>query len=488
MTRTPTGRPPLYSVGTWFALAVAAIVLIPIAANTSEASSELFAELPAIINEAGIPGLTIAVIEPGEAVAVRAFGHRDSAGQYPVEPETIFEAASLTKPVFTYGLLRLVERGDLDLDAPLTSYVDFPDIENDERVHKITARIVLTHTSGFPNWRGENPLTIGTDPGTEFRYSGEAFVFLARAVGEITGQPLDAFLGAEVLDPLGMTSSYLVWDDSLAQRTATGHDFVGSERPKWKPDEAGPAGTLHTTAGDYARFLAEILNPTLVDRALVEEMLRPQSAVADGVFWGLGWGLEEWSASGTATEFLLWHDGDNGWFKCYAMASPSRGLGLVFFTNSQNGHSVTEHIVGRVFGGTHPALAWNQYAAFDSPVFRIQRALALAGLVSGAEGIRREHATLLATYAPEDFEEAMMNRLGYRLMGMNATAAAVEVFRLNAETYPESWNTYDSLGEGLAALGDTSAAVQNYEKSLELHPDNTNATEVLEKLRTESHN
>lgn len=442
--------------------------------------------MPSVLEQAGIPGMAIAVVEAGKSPRVTAFGVRRNPGGPPVGTETLFEAASLTKPLFSYGVLRLVERGGLDLDRPLTDYLDFPDVEGDERVNRITARIVLSHTTGFPNWRRNRPLSIGPDPGTQFGYSGEGFVFLQKVVEKITGQPLGEFLGKQVLEPLGMTSSYLKWSDDLVSRTANGHDFVGATKPKWKPAEANAASTLHTTAGDYARFLAEMMNPTLVEARLVEEMLTPQSNAADAVFWGLGWGLEDSRLDDGSTERMFWHWGSNGYFKCFTLSSPQRGLGLVFFTNSENGLSITTHVVERIFGSEHPALTWRAWTEYDSPAFRIQRALAAAGIERGGEGVRNDYEKLLKTYALDSFEESMMNRLGYSLLDMQARDAAVEIFRLNTTLYPESWNAYDSLGEGLAVLGKTDEAISSYQKSLDLNPENANGRQMLRKLQSET--
>lgn len=463
------------------AAAIAAALLIP-SPRAGAGEADVMAGLPAVIDAAGIPGLSLAVVHDGEITA-RSVGVCEAGTSREVLPTTAFEAASLTKPVFAYAVLRLVDRGLLDLDRPLTSYVDFPDIEGDDRVNDITARIVLSHTTGFPNWRNGNPLTIGPDPGTTFGYSGEGFVFLQNAVEAITRRSGADIVTTEVLEPLGMTSSFVVWNDSLAWRTAVGHDFLETPKDKWEPDAFNAASSLHTTATDYARFLAEVMAPTLVRPALVREMLTPESDVADGVFWGLGWGLERY---GSADEILFWHWGNNGWFKCFTIADPASNTGLIFFTNSENGLSVADHIVRGVFPGAHPSIQWQNFTAYDSPAFAIERALATAGIADGADGVNAEHARLLEVYQPVDFHENMMNNLGYRLMRMEAVEAGVAVFRLNAQAYPESWNVFDSLGEGLAQLGDTTAAIASYEHSLELNPENTNGAAMLNALRGHS--
>lgn len=444
---------------------------------------ELVEQLPTVLQDAGIPGLTLAIIEGGEITVEKTVGRGVAADGMNVTPETLFEAASLTKPVFAYGVLRLVERGDIDLDAPLTSYFEFTDVVDDDRVHAITARIVLSHTTGFPNWRRDRPLTIGVDPGTQFGYSGEGFVFLQRAVEAITGQPMAAWLPDEVLTPLEMTNSYLYWDEKLAARTATGHDFLQEPKDKWKPEEGIAASSLHTTAGDYARFVAEMMHPTLVTSATLDAMLTPISHPADGVHWGLGWGLEDATRPDGSVDTMLWHWGSNGWFKCFVVASRAQQRGVVFFTNSENGAAITEQIVEAVLPGRHPSLIWRSFGTYDSAAFRIRVELARAGIDGGADGVRKAFDALDARYPREAFDENMMNGLGYQLLQREDVAAAVEVFRLNVELYPDSWNGHDSLGEGLREQGKKEEAIASYERSLALNPDNTNGTTMLEELR-----
>src|SRR5262249_49289907 len=119
-----------------------------------------------------IPGISIAVIKDFEVVYHRGFGVKNTATREPVDDDTVFEAASMTKPVFAYTVLRLVDRGVLDLDTPLYTYLPYEDIAHDDRYKLITARMVLTHRTGFPNWR-TGKLDIKFTPGTQVSYSGE---------------------------------------------------------------------------------------------------------------------------------------------------------------------------------------------------------------------------------------------------------------------------------------------------------------------------
>ena len=138
-------------------------------------------ELKALMREHAIPGLSMVIVENGEVALHLELGVKNSQTKDPVDEDTLFETASLSKPVFAYGVLKLVEKGLLDLDRPLVAYLPYPDIANDERGHFITARMVLAHATGFPNWRPKNePLKMHFQPGERFSYSGEGFLFLQK--------------------------------------------------------------------------------------------------------------------------------------------------------------------------------------------------------------------------------------------------------------------------------------------------------------------
>ncbi len=207
----------------------------------------------------------------------KSFGVKE--GDAPVTNDTTFEAASLSKVVFAYAVLKLADQGKIDLDAPLQDYLDASYIEGDPRVNAITARLVLTHRTGFPNWRPKQRLTIHFEPGDHFSYSGEGFVFLGKAVERITGQSLNEFIQQMVFTPLDMTSSSYVWRQDYDARTAIGHDKDRQAQDKWKPKEANPASSLQTTALDDARFMTALLHGKGLNPDTLKQMETPQTAV-----------------------------------------------------------------------------------------------------------------------------------------------------------------------------------------------------------------
>jgi CubicO group peptidase (beta-lactamase class C family) len=440
-----------------------------------------------LMKEGTVPGISMALIRDGKTYWVRTFGVRDAKTGRPVVEDTIFEAASLSKPVFAYGVLKLVDRGKLDLDTPLSKYLPKPYIEGDARLDKITARIVLSHRTGFPNWRGDgNALTVHFTPGERFSYSGEGFVYLAKVVEQVTGKPLNDYMTEAVFVPLGMTNSSYLWRADFDERTAVPHDAAGQPGEKFKPKEANAAASLQTTAGDYAKFVEALLTGTGLKPQTIREMEKPQIAVnpectncttqepkelSKSVFWGLGIGIQE-----TAQGESLWHWGDNGQFKSYVVAYPKRKIGVVVFLNGENGLSIVDDVLQTAIGGEQPALRWLRYERYDSPAMQF------------AKSAREKGATeAIAAFRPAlmrgDISENAINSTGYQLMFAKKMPDSIRIFQFNVELHPDSWNVYDSLGEAYMNDGDKELAIQNYKKSVELNPKNTNGADTLKKLQ-----
>lgn len=305
----------------------------------------------------------IVLTEGSEEVVTSGMASRSTAE--PVTPQTMFQAASLSKPVVAHAALQLADRGLLDLDQPL-SHIVAPLVPGDRTTAAITARHVLSHRTGLPNWRRkENPLRSYFTPGSRFSYSGEGFVYLQAALERLADEPLDALAKRLVLDPLGMRQSSFVWRPYFAAIIADAHEEEGI-LDRFMPPEANAAYSLLTTVPDYARFLAASLAGTLLSETTARLWMTPQSHVPvkrtealeseapeteDDVAWGLGWGLETQAGS-------FFHWGSNPGARAFAMGMPARRTALAMFMNGDNGLSLVPRIVQSVLPGEHPALAW----------------------------------------------------------------------------------------------------------------------------------
>lgn len=452
--------------------------------------ASLETEIPQLMEQAMIPGLSIALIRDGVPVWSKGFGMKNTETSEPVTDTTIYEACSLSKPVFAYAVMKLVEKGKLELDKPLIEYVTDDYIEkeflgrpiDDARFRKITTRMVLSHTPGFPNWRNNQPLTIQFEPGEKFSYSGEGFGYLQKVVEKVTELPLNDFMQREVFTPLGMTNSSYVWEDRFDKNTASPHGFIPDAGTKRKPNRAHAAATLHTTAVDFAKFLLAIINSINIEQSTVDTMLTPQVTVAPAettaVAWGLGVGLQQ-----TPDGISYWHWGDNGDFKCFFIAFPKQKLGFVYFTNSFYGLAIRQQITDLAIGGDHPVLSsslLSEYGDVESPAMVFTRALVRNGIDSAL--VKYQELTQKIP-ARDIMPEYAMNSLGYQLLGKKRIDEAIQIFKLNVSAFSESWNVYDSLGEAFMENGDKELAIQHYEKSLQLNPDNANGAKILKRLR-----
>jgi CubicO group peptidase (beta-lactamase class C family) len=347
--------------------------------------------IPRLMKAATVPGLSITLIRSGEIVWSQAFGVRDVGTEEPVRPDTRFEAASLSKPLFAYASLRLCARGLLDLDTPLVEYIPdrriritLPTADSETerleldvpQLERVTSRHVLSHTTGFPNWPPkESPLKIHFVPGERFSYSGMAYSVLQAVVEAVTGQTAEQYVQADVLEPLGMVSSRFVWTGQEDLPVALGHDKDGRPRKKSLWPEMIAGASLHGTSRDFARFMLTATQPTPTDRfqlssSLGEEMLTSQVQVNDSlpwhedwprseislnerVGWGLGWGIQH-TAEGTS----FWHWGDNDGYKHFAVGSGQDGFGIVIMTNGEKGQDVYRRILYESIGGEYPGLDW----------------------------------------------------------------------------------------------------------------------------------
>lgn len=343
--------------------------------------ADLEREIPEMMEEAEVPGLSIAIIEDGELVWRRGFGVRDNDSKAPVDNDTVFEAGSMSKAVFAYAALKLCERGVIGLDTPLTKYTPHRMLEGDPRLDLMTARHVLSHTGGFQNWRSKDKaLTIHFTPGEQYHYSGEGYFYLQSVVTHLTGRvnpddcstyeaglkvcatDMDAYMKANVLAPFGMTSSGYLWNDTMAKYVARPHDRDGKPLVKKKPKAPsvaryGSAGGLHATPTDYAKFLMEVIDPKPSDafrlrKGSLAEMVRPHIKTNDEFksSWALGWQILH-----TGKGDLIAHGGYNTGFHSFAAASVKRKNGYAVMMNGDN-----EAVVKKLaFGET----MLNQFAA-----------------------------------------------------------------------------------------------------------------------------
>ncbi len=313
-------------------------------------ASALTAEILEIMRREEIPGLSIAVINDNEIAYHAALGVGNAETGETVDDQSVFEGASLSKPIFAYFALKLVEEGVLDLDRSLHEYLPHPGIApaSREASKAITARMVLAHQTGFPNHSFGEPITLAFQPGTGFGYSGEAYQYLAAVIASLTGTDLGAELNnlfrETVTRPLLMTHTTFIWDDYLQAHKVYGHDEEGNPTQKspaeggWNGETFNAFSSLHSEASEYARFIVAMLKREGLEEDTFDAMLREETRfAADNPLqvevgqtgWGLGFAQKR-----TPRWTMHLHTGNNHDFQSYAMFVPEESYGLVVFTNS----------------------------------------------------------------------------------------------------------------------------------------------------------
>jgi len=277
-----------------------------------------------------VPAVGIGIIEDGEIKYVKVIGELKKG--VPAIDNAIFSIASMTKPVTAILTLKLVESGKWDLDEPLFHYWIDPDIANNPFHKKLTTRHVLSHQTGFPNWR-DGKLTFRFEPGTEYNYSGEGFVYLARALERKFNKTLQQLADSLLFKPIGMKDTRYGWNKNVDEsRFAFGHDSQGKIVPRsWTVGEIasakGAAGSLITTVEDYCKFGIYVMNGAGLSQKLYNDMIKPQVNLNKYLGVGLGW---KSNSSGVSNMGIL---------------LPKSKRGVIVFTNGDSGMFVFRNVI-----------------------------------------------------------------------------------------------------------------------------------------------
>jgi CubicO group peptidase (beta-lactamase class C family) len=291
-----------------------------------------------------VPAVGIGIIDNGKLRQILVFG--DLIKGDPAPYNTIFQVASLTKPVTAVLTLRLVSLGEWQLDEPLSKYWTDPDVIDDPRHLKLTTRHVLTHQTGFDNWRSNNKLkklVFNFDPGTKFGYSGEGFEYLKHALEKKFNIPLDKLADSVLFKPWNMHDTRYIWNDQIDEsRYAVPHDISGMAIELPRNKNASAADLLKTTVEDYCKFGVEVMKGTGFKEDVYRDMITPQSKVSEYESFGLGWDIIKDLRNG---EFCLMHDGDDFGNHTMVILLPESKRGLVVLTNGEKGDDVIKNVV-----------------------------------------------------------------------------------------------------------------------------------------------
>lgn len=353
--------------------------------------AEIDGTVTRLMHAARVPGIGIAILNGGKVVYLKAYGVRDKEKNLPLTPDSVMTAASLSKVAFAYMVMQLVDEGVVDLDKPVYQYLPkalpeydaYKDLANDLRYKKITARMLLSHTSGFPNWRRfteDGKLSINFEPGSRFAYSGEGIDLLQLVVESATKKPLSELMRDRVFQPLGMTRTSMVWEDRFESDYTNGYDEEEHSLGPQRRRRADAAGSMQTTVADFARFMEAVMQGKGLRKQAREQMLRAQIQILSKhefptfstettdenktirLSYGLGWGLY-WPPYGEA----FFKEGHDEGLRHYTVCFDKPGTGIVIMTNSSNGEGIYKELLETLLRNTYTPIEWEGFTPYNSP-------------------------------------------------------------------------------------------------------------------------
>lgn len=304
-----------------------------------------------------IPGLSIAVINDSKVVYHQTFGYANLEKKLRVTDKTIFEGASMSKSVFAFFVMKFVEEGKLDLDKPLYEYLSYPDIAHDDRYKKITGRMVLSHRSGFPNWReneDDNKLKIKFEPGTNYEYSGEGYQYLAMVLKHIEGTDwngLETIFQDKVAKPIGMEHTVFIptpyTNKNKAEPYNNQNQWIDWKNDYWYKKGKGkfvaPASILSEPM-DFSKWMITVMNQKQLSENSYNQLFKHHSKISTsstgiGVYYTLGFITADSVYSNT-----YFHGGNNEGFTCFYLMDTEKDWGYVLFTNSEYGEKLGNEV------------------------------------------------------------------------------------------------------------------------------------------------
>jgi len=480
------------------------IFTIPSAAGTSP----LQVTLGQMMNIYKVPGISVAVVNHYKIIWAKGFGVTAPGGNTLVTPKTLFQAASISKPITAAGGLWLVEHGKLQLDEDVNIKLKSWKVPQNEFTssQKVTLRRLMSHNAGvnvhgFAGYAKDEPLPTMTQtldgvkpannppirvimlPGTQCQYSGGGVTIEGLLIKDVSGQSFEDFMREHILTPSGMNNSTFQQElpPALAARAATGTHTDGTAVPgSWHIyPELAPDG-LWSTPADLAKFAIEIalsehgLANHILSKQMAREMLTVQCNDDEpGGIGGiaLGFGIGYHHRPG-----LFRHTGGNDGFESILMMDADTGWGFAAMGNSDAFQNVYYHLaetVAQSYGYSLPV----------PPISLLEELTIIESLKGVQAALDFYQRRKIGGFASEEHSSKTLNLFGYRMLSEHRVDDAIKILQLNVAEYPDDANTYDSLGEAYMNAGQKDLAIQNYEISLKINPKNGNAIEQLKKLR-----
>lgn len=295
--------------------------------------------------KAKVPALGYVVIEEGKIIESRVIGELESG--VPAPRDAIFNVASVTKPVFATMVMQLIQNEFIGLDEPLFPYWVDPDIASDPRHKLLTPRFILSHRSGFPNWRWHTEngkLGFWHEPGTTYQYSGEGMEYLKKAIENKSNKSLITLMDSLIFNPLIMNSSRLIWDSSQHEtRLAKYHNREGELYEIKKRTNPVASDDLCTTIDDLTKFALHIMdNQGGLNDNYFNQMVTINTRINKRYGFGLGWEVVPDLPNG---EYAMVHGGSDQGVKARILILPKSKSAFIAFANGDNGQPIIDRLM-----------------------------------------------------------------------------------------------------------------------------------------------
>ena len=348
-----------------------------------------------LMQTANVSGVAIAVFNNNHPIYSKTFGLADVQKQIPLTETSEMYAASFAKTVFAYIAMQFVQERLVDLDRPLAEYLPkdlteykikgwnrgYQDLKSDDRYKKLTGRMCLTHTTGFPNWRWFEPdkkLKFKFEPGTRYSYSGEGLYLLQFVIEQLTGKDYEIICQERVFKPLGMKGTSMIWQKGFEKNICYGHNSKGEpyELMKWKESSCG--GSMTTTPADFTKFFTafinhkdltsqsfELLTSTQIrikSRSQFGPLAKVVSTDNDQIQLGYGLGVGVFHSPFGRAFFKEGHD--DGWGH-YSICYPDKKTAIVIMTNNDNGESIFKELLEYTIGDIYTPWQWENYIPYN---------------------------------------------------------------------------------------------------------------------------
>lgn len=432
----------------------------------------------------------VLVAKQGNVIFEKSYGHANFEWEIKNTAETKFRIGSITKQFTALLILQLVQQGKIQLDAPLSTYL--PDYRQDIG-NKITIRQILNHTSGLDNYTrakdfrshySRNPYTVNEfitllcsedllfEPGSQFSYSNSGYFILGAVIEAVTQKRYQDVLQERILTPLNMHDTGYDSHTKIISQRASGYsnNLDGYKNADYL-DMSIPyaAGSMYSTARDLLKWDQALYTNTLLNEKLKSHMYK----VSEQRNYALGWEVSQLKVNQYGKPLTqTQHGGGIDGFNAFISRIIEDQL-VIIILNNTGGAPLTPMTKGLtdIFYGTPSELATEN---MDSLLYR---ALQLGGISE----LKRTYNQLNEQQVP--LRERSINYLGYELMALKQLDAAIAVFELNATKYPESANTFDSLGEAYLKAKQYTLALQSYQQALKLNPTSESAQQAITQLK-----